>query len=120
MRGTFGFFGAIALGFLLAGPGQARADGELDVGGLKTMCAQTGSADGCRYFIYGVIEGATFGDGFKVPGGQLCVAPSASIADLEAAVKAALADLKTIDDEIDIPAAAFVATVSTHQFPCPR
>ena len=103
----------------------AAAGGALSVGDLKTLCAT--SAAGCRYFIYGVVEGATFGDGFKTPGSQLCVAPTATIQDLELAVKTALSKVSDRavagggdDDDDGPPAAAFIASVTTDRFPCPR
>jgi hypothetical protein len=108
---------------LIAIPFPALADqARMTVADLQTICAgddaETGAA--CKFFILGVVEGASFGEGRQTAGGPLCIA-SVPSSQLVTAVKIAMAaDLKAFPQDRSLAAAGFVAAVAMKAFPCPK
>ena len=95
---------------------------QMTVADLQTICAghdaETGAA--CKFFILGVVEGASFGQGRQTAGGPLCIA-SAPSSQLVTAVRLAMAaDLKAFPQDSSLAAAGFVAAAAMKAFPCSR
>jgi hypothetical protein len=108
---------------LIAAPGPALAAmPQMTVADLQTICAGNDAENNaaCRFFILGVVEGASLGEGRQTVDGPLCIA-TASSSQLVTAIKIAMAaDLKAFPQDRSLAAAGFVTAAAMKVFPCPK
>jgi hypothetical protein len=100
----------------------AKAD-QMNVGDLQMICAgrEVESTTACRFFVLGVVEGASFGEGRKTAGGPLCIREGIAGSDLVSTVKRAMTlDLQAFPQDKNIAAAGFVAAAAMKAYPCKR
>ena len=106
------FLGCTALG--------VQAD-QMTVADLQQICAGSSldTQNACRFFILGVVEGASLGNGAKTAAGPLCIAPGVSDTALVAGVKKMMqADLVAFPEDKSLAAAGFVVAAAMKVFPC--
>lgn len=85
---------------------------------LNTLCSFADDT-ACAYYVLGVVEGASFGEGRQTAGGTLCVAEGVTAARLKEAVKAAMdLDLKAFPEDRNLAAAGFIEAAAMRAFPC--
>ena len=104
-------------------PLTALAD-QMTVSDLQLICSGTteDTQNACRFFILGVVEGATgFGEGTKTAKGPLCIAPDVSDKSLVIAVKKAMQlDLAAYPEDKSLLAAGFVVAAAIMAYPCKK
>ena len=111
----------IALSMICA-PLTAIAD-QMTVADLQQICSgkDIESQSACRFFILGVVEGASLGTELKTVGGPLCIAPGVSSSALVASVKKMMqAVLIAYPEDKSLPAAGFVAAAAMKSYPCEK
>jgi hypothetical protein len=111
-----------AAALLLSLPAPAHA-AQMTVGDLQTICAGSDnmSEASCRFFVLGVVEGSSFGEGRKTVGGPLCIAEGVSSVRLrDAVVTAMAADVSAFPKDRSLAAAGFVAAAAMKAFPCKK
>ena len=108
------------LASLLAPP--ALAD-QMTVAELQQICAgkTLDTQNACRFYVLGVVEGASFGEGSKTVAGPLCIASDVQSTALVDAVKKLMqADLLAYPQDKSLAAAGFVAAAAMKAFPCKK
>ena len=103
-------------------PLEALAE-QMTVDDLQQICAgsQADTANACRFYILGVVEGSVFGNGAKAAAGPLCIAPDVPGSALVVAVKQAMkADLLAFPQDKSLAAAGFVVAAAMKSFPCKK
>ena len=76
-------------------------------------------ANACRFFILGVLDGASMATGAKTPLGPLCITPGVPGSTLVAAVKKTMGeDLASNPEDRSLAAAGAVVAIVMNAFPC--
>jgi hypothetical protein len=114
----------ICFGLFITCVPLAALAGQMTVADLQLICSGTAedTQNACRFYILGVVEGATgFGAGTKTVGGPLCIAPGIDDKTLVVAVKNAMqADLAAYPKDESLSAAGFVVAAAMTAYPCKK
>jgi hypothetical protein len=112
----------ICFGLFIACVPLAALAGQMTVADLQLICSGTteDTQNACRFFILGVVEGATFGAGTKTAAGPLCIAHMPDKALVVAVTKAMQVDLAAYPEDKSLPAASFVVAAAMHAYPCKK
>jgi Rap1a immunity proteins len=109
--------------FIACVPLPALAD-QMTAADLQLICSGTteDTQNACRFFILGVVEGATgFGTGTKLKTGPLCIAPDIPDKALVVAVKKWMqVDLIAYPEDKSLSAAGFVVAAAMEAYPCKK
>jgi hypothetical protein len=112
----------ICIAFFVSGASMAAFAEQMTVDDLQQICSgrDTASQNACRFYILGVVEGASVGTGRNVSGRTLCIAaeeiPSPALAD---AVKQKMrADLIAFPEDKSLAASGFVIAAAMKSYPC--
>jgi hypothetical protein len=95
----------------------------MTVGDLQQICSgKDGEVQSaCRYYILGVVDGASLATDLKPVGGPLCIAPDVASVALVASVKKLMqADLVAYPEDKSLAASGFVAAAAMKAFPCKK
>jgi hypothetical protein len=95
----------------------------MTIADLQQMCtdATAEAENACRFFILGVVDGASMAAGVKTPAGPLCIATGVPGPALVAAVKKAIGeDLATNPEDRSLAAAGIVVAIAMNSFPCQK
>jgi hypothetical protein len=111
----------ICIAFFVSGAPMAFAE-QMTVDDLQQVCSgrDIESQNACRFYILGVVEGASVGTGRNVSGRTLCIAaeeiPSPALAD---AVKQKMRDdLIAFPGDKSLAASGFVIAAAMKSYPC--
>ena len=94
---------------------------QMTLADLQQICsgASSDDANACRFFILGVLDGASMATGAKTPLGPLCIAPGVPGSALVAVVKKTMGeDLASNPEDKSLAAAGAVVAIVMNAFPC--
>jgi hypothetical protein len=118
-------FCAVVAGVLFTVTPSARAaeTGPMTVADLQEFCTASdeGSKSACRFYIYGVVQGARLAAGVAGDKTHFCIPDDLSSPAMEMIVKVAIGqNLMLFPADRDLEASGFVGAAIQKAFPCNR
>jgi hypothetical protein len=108
---------------VVTGPARSAETGAMTVGELQEFCtaSEAGSKSACKFFIYGVVQGARLAAGVVGDKTHFCIPDDLSSRTMETIVKQAVGqDLMLFPADRDLEASGFVGAAIQKAFPCDR
>lgn len=117
-------YAVLVLAFLIATtPTRAAETQPMTVGDLQEFCtaSEDGSRAACRFFIFGVAQGASLAAATLGDKTHYCIPDDLSAAAMELVVKVAIGqDLMVFPADRNLEASGFVGAALVKAFPCSK